>query len=99
MALAEGTLCWTSGPVYETAAEARAAALMGADAATMSSYPELIAARREGLEAASLGLITNQAANVSGGRTDHAEVMCAGGAGVRSLLALLEAYLLDAGPR
>jgi purine-nucleoside phosphorylase len=89
--LAEGVLCWTSGPAYETAAEARCAASLGADAVTMSSLPELIAARRLGLEAASLGWITNHTANVSQRRTDHAHVVGMGEAGVRALETMLAA--------
>ncbi|MDD4857840.1 MAG: hypothetical protein PHD74_07010, partial [Candidatus Krumholzibacteria bacterium] len=91
--LAEGVLCWTSGPTYETAAEARAAELMGADAATMSSLPELLAARHLGIEAASLGWITNYTAHVSGKRTDHAGVVGLGAAGARMLRAILVALL------
>ena len=89
--LAEGVLCWTSGPTYETGAEARSAAIMGADAVTMSSLPELVAARCLGLEAASLGWITNYTANISERRTDHACVVETGRAGVRSLDAMLTA--------
>ncbi len=91
--LAEGILCWTSGPTYETAAEARAGAFMGADAATMSSYPELLAARRVGLEAACLSWITNYTTHISEGRTVHAEVLDSAEQGARSLGALVAAFL------
>ncbi|MFA4948848.1 MAG: purine-nucleoside phosphorylase [Candidatus Krumholzibacteriia bacterium] len=91
--LAEGVLCWTSGPTYETAAEARAGALMGADAATMSSFPELLAARRTGIEAACMSWITNHTANISEGRTVHAEVLESGDAGARSLGAVIAVFL------
>lgn len=91
--LARGVLCWTTGPTYETAAEARAAALMGADAATMSSLPELLAARRLRIEAACLSWITNETAAVSDGRTDHADVLAGGEAGARSLGAIVAALL------
>jgi inosine/guanosine/xanthosine phosphorylase family protein len=95
--VAEGVLCWTSGPTYETAAEARAGALMGADAATMSSYPELLAARRIGIEAACMSWITNHTANISESRTAHAEVLDSGGEGARSLRKLLAAFLSERG--
>lgn len=91
--LARGILCWTGGPAYETAAEARAAAFMGAHAATMSSLPELLAARRLRIEAACLSWITNDTAAVSGERTDHADVLAGGEAGARSLGALVAAFL------
>jgi purine-nucleoside phosphorylase len=95
--LGEGVLCWTSGPTYETAAEAGAAALMGADAVTMSALPELLAARGLGLEAACLGWITNDTAHVSRERTDHAGVIAMGEAGSRSLETLLAALLAAGG--
>lgn len=95
--LAEGVLCWTSGPTYETAAEARAGALMGADAATMSSFPELLAARRTGIEAACLSWITNYTAALSEGRTVHAEVLGNGDEGARSLGTLVAAFLRGRG--
>jgi purine-nucleoside phosphorylase len=66
-----GVLFWTSGPAYETAAEARAALALGADAANMSCLPELLAARRSGVRAACLSRITNHTANCSAHRTDH----------------------------
>jgi purine-nucleoside phosphorylase len=91
--MAEGVLAWTIGPTYETAAEARAAAFMGADAATMSSLPELLAARRIGIEAACMSWITNYTATISEGPTDHAEVLGGGDAGARSLGALVAAFL------
>jgi purine-nucleoside phosphorylase len=91
--LAEGVLCWTSGPTYETAAEARAGSFMGADAATMSSFPELLAARRIGIEAACMSWITNYTAAISEGRTVHSEVLDSGDEGARSLGALVAAFL------
>jgi len=91
--LAEGVLCWTSGPTYETAAEARAGAFMGADAATMSSYPELLAARKIGIEAACISWITNYTANISEDRTVHADVLDSADEGARSLGALVAAFL------
>jgi purine-nucleoside phosphorylase len=89
--LADGVLCWTSGPTYETAAEARAAAIAGADAATMSSFPELLAAQSLRMEAACLSWITNYTAHISGGRTDHAHVVGMGERGAPMLGAILAA--------
>ena len=80
-----GTLHWTPGPSYESAAEARAARLLGADAANMSCLPELHAARRAGLAAACLSWVSNHTANCSVGGTDHGTVVSAGAKAVRSL--------------
>lgn len=85
----DGILYWTAGPVYETPAEAAAAVLAGADAATMSPLPELAAAARIGLDAACLSYITNFAPNVSNGSTGHMEVLEAGKRGAEALSRLL----------
>lgn len=88
--LHEGLLFFANGPAYETPAEARAAAVLGADAATMSSLPELFTAHAAGLETAVLSWITNQSANVSGGGIDHSEVVRRGASGARILLKIIE---------
>jgi purine-nucleoside phosphorylase len=84
-----GTIYWTPGPMYETPAEASAAALMGADAATMSPLPELCAAAENGLEVASLAFITNFAPSVKGCPTGHEEVLKAGRKGSQELFRML----------
>ena len=79
--LRRGTLYWTTGPTYETAAEARAAGELGAVAASMSALPELVTAARSGIEAAVVSLVTNHAPSVHGDHIDHEGVtrMAAGG--------------------
>lgn len=86
-----GILYWTPGPCYETAAEARAARALGADAANMSCLPELLAARRAGVGAACLSWITNHTANCSPCRTDHEQIVRMGGQRVRSLARIVAA--------
>ena len=58
-ALAEGTYAWVSGPTYETPAEGRFLRHIGADVVGMSTIPEVLAAREEGLDAMVLSLVTN----------------------------------------
>ena len=58
-ALAEGTYAWVSGPSYETPAEGRFLRGAGADVVGMSTVPEVLAAREEGVEVAVLSLVTN----------------------------------------
>jgi purine-nucleoside phosphorylase len=89
MEFAEGILYWTAGPLYETPAEARSAVLMGADAATMSPLPELVAAAEKGLEAACLSFITNFAPNVSRGATGHIKVLEAAQGGAEAVFRIL----------
>jgi len=86
-----GTVYWTQGPCYETAAEARAARALGADAANMSCLPELLAARRSGTRAACLSWITNHTVNCSTRRTDHGEVVRKGERAVQSLARIVVA--------
>lgn len=97
--LADGVLCWMSGPTYETAAEARAVAAAGADAVTMSSIPELLAARSLRIEAACLSWITNYTVHMSGERTDHSHVVEMGEAGASMLGAILAGLLEARRPR
>ena len=49
-ALAEGVYAWVSGPTYETAAEGRFLRNAGADVVGMSTVPEVLAAREQGLK-------------------------------------------------
>ncbi|EMD36915.1 hypothetical protein CERSUDRAFT_83946 [Gelatoporia subvermispora B] len=58
-ALEEGTYAWVSGPTYETPAEGRFLRAAGADVVGMSTVPEVVAAREEGLEVLVLALVTN----------------------------------------
>ena len=58
-ALAEGTYAWVSGPTYETPAEGRFLRKVGADVVGMSTVPEVLAAREEGINVMVLSLVTN----------------------------------------
>jgi purine-nucleoside phosphorylase len=58
-ALAEGTYAWVSGPTYESPAEGRFLRNAGADVVGMSTVPEVLAAREEGLKVMVLSLVTN----------------------------------------
>jgi purine-nucleoside phosphorylase len=71
VALAQGVYAWYSGPSFETVAEIRAIALLGADAVGMSTVPEVILARFLGLRVAALSCITNMAAGLSDEAISH----------------------------
>lgn len=58
-ALAEGTYAWVSGPAYETPAEGRFLRAAGADVVGMSTIPEVIVAKEEGMNVIVLSLVTN----------------------------------------
>ena len=63
------------GPSYETPAEIRGFARLGADAVGMSTVPEVIAARAEGLRVAALSCITNPAAGRAPKPLSHQDVL------------------------
>ena len=73
--LQQGVYLAVSGPSYETPAEIRAFARLGADAVGMSTVPEVIAARQCGLRVAAVSCITNLAAGISKENLSHAEVL------------------------
>ena len=73
--LRHGVYLAVSGPSYETPAEIRAFARLGADAVGMSTVPEAIAARQCGLNVAGISCITNPAAGMGKGQLSHAEVL------------------------
>ena len=73
--LQRGVYLALSGPTYETPAEIRAFARLGADAVGMSTVPETIVARQCGLRVAGLSCITNLAAGRSPAPLSHAEVL------------------------
>lgn len=63
-----------SGPSYETPAEIRMLAALGADAVGMSTVPEAICARHMGLRVAGISCVTNLAAGISRQPLSHQEV-------------------------
>lgn len=73
--LQRGVYLAVSGPSYETPAEIRAFARLGADAVGMSTVPEVIVARQCGLRVVALSCITNLAAGRSQGGLSHSEVL------------------------
>jgi purine-nucleoside phosphorylase len=75
--IGEGVYAMFPGPQYETPAEVRMAAVLGADLVGMSTVLEAIAARAEGCEVLGLSLVTNLAAGL-GDPLDHEEVLAVG---------------------
>ena len=91
--LRSGIYLAVSGPSYETPAEIRAFARLGADAVGMSTVPEAIVARQCGLAVAGLSCITNLAAGRGNALLSHADVLAAGTRVRRRAAALVEAFV------
>ena len=72
--LKEGVYLAATGPSFETPAEIRAFAALGADAVGMSTVPEAIVARKLGLRVLGVSCITNAAAGISRNPLSHEEV-------------------------
>ncbi len=73
--LEEGVYAGLLGPSYETPAEVRMLERLGADAAGMSTVPEVIVARALGMRCAAVSCITNPGAGLSPEPIDHADVI------------------------
>ncbi len=72
--LGEGTYACVEGPRYESPAEIRMFARLGADLVGMTGLPEAVLARELGLCYAALAIVTNAAAGLSDQPLEHCDV-------------------------
>lgn len=77
IALKKGVYLQSAGPAYESPAEVRMFAHLGADAVGMSTAIEAIAARHAGMEICGISCISNLAAGISKTPLSHEEVKAA----------------------
>ena len=73
--VATGVYAGLLGPAYETPAEIRMLAKLGADAVGMSTVSEVLTARALGMRVAGVSCITNVASGLSDAPLNHAEVL------------------------
>lgn len=93
--LRRGVYAALLGPSYETPAEIRMLARLGADAVGMSTVPEVIAARAGGLRVLGIALISNAAAGIAGASLSHDEVVAAGAEAAERFQRLVRGVLRD----
>jgi purine-nucleoside phosphorylase len=96
--LADGTYAGLIGGNYETPAEIRMLATMGADLVGMSTVLETIAARHLGLEVLGISLVTNLAAGLSPSPLAHEEVLAAAREAETRVVDLIGGVLAEASP-
>ncbi|MEI9994441.1 MAG: purine-nucleoside phosphorylase [Rhizomicrobium sp.] len=75
VAVTQGIYVHVLGPSFETPAEIRMFAALGADAVGMSTVPECLVAVHAGMKVAALSLITNLAAGLSAVPLTHHETL------------------------
>lgn len=71
----EGVYAWLPGPSFETKAEVRMLATLGADAVGMSTVPEVIVARAMGMRVAGMSCIANAASGIGLTPVLHTDVL------------------------
>jgi xanthosine phosphorylase len=91
--LHEGVFIAYSGPNFETAAEIRMMAKLGADVVGMSVVPEVVSARHCGLKVVGVSVITNLAEGMSPFPLSHEQTLKYAAIGAKDLVTLILAFL------
>ena len=91
--LYEGVFIAYPGPNFETAAEIRAMARLGADTVGMSVVPEVVSARHCGLKVTGVSVITNLAEGMSPFPLSHEQTLKYAAIGAKDLVVLILAFL------
>lgn len=91
--IAEGTYIFSTGPSYETPAEIRAYAMLGADVIGMSTVPEATVANAAGIRVAAISCVTNMAAGIDGPKLTHEDVLHRSRSARPRMAAIIERFI------
>ena len=91
--LHEGVFIACPGPNFETAAQIRAMARLGADVVGMSVVPEVISARRCGIKVVALSVITNLAEGLGDVALSHEQTLKYAALGAQDMTTLIVGFL------
>lgn len=91
----KGVYALFNGPCFETAAEIRAYATLGADVVGMSTVPETIVANYLGMKVLGMSCITNMATGISTTKHSHEEVVRVANQTSQTLLKWLQTLLKE----
>lgn len=91
--LKRGVLGAVLGPSYETPAEVRMLERLGADAACMSTVPEVIAAAALGMRVLGISCVTNSGSGISDSKLSHEEVQAVANSAAEKFSTLLRGIL------
>ncbi len=91
--LTTGVYVFAAGPVFETPAEIRAYAILGADVVGMSTVPEAMFASACGIEVAGLSFVSNMASGLSGALLSGTDVIECAKLNEDKMAALVRSFL------
>lgn len=91
----EGVYTFLTGPSYETPAEIKMIRTLGGDMVGMSTVPEVIVARHQGMNVLGISYITNMGAGILDKPLDHNEVLERSKNVKEAMLPLLETFIRE----
>ena len=90
-----GVYALFNGPCYESAAEIKAFAVLGADAVGMSAVPETICGNYLGMKVFGISCITNMATGIATVKHSHEEVVRVANEASEKLCSWMKEFLMD----